>query len=180
MPDLSISTVSLPEGISAVSAGGKTGLAGLLALLVPGKDASDLRLQLQAGKLQLNGVDAADVTVDLARGRKGLDLRMLEIGSVGGASCSPSGLILDTGNGPDGSVAVEVEAPGPARPAESPGILPAETNLPGPAALGPRRFKGTLSVKPDEAPAMSFDLDGKTGALEVSASGSITVRAGPR
>jgi hypothetical protein len=77
-------------------------------MLLPRADAPDLRLTVQTAGLVLNGVTASDVVVDLASGANGLDLRALEIGSVGGAKLQATGLILDNGKGADGSIGLQV------------------------------------------------------------------------
>ncbi len=165
----------MPQGIAAVSSGGKTGIAGLLAFLAPRAGSGDLRFTLQAGTLRLNGVEAEDVAIDLVSGAKGLDLRMLEIGAVGGAKLQASGLILDAGEGPDGSISVEAEAQDARGLLRLLGLLPADAEPAWAAALGPASINGSLALKPGAlGPLTSFELEGKAGALELSASGSVT------
>ena len=105
-----------PQGIPTFAVAAREGAAGgLLALALPRPDAPDLKLRFTAGELLLNAVTARDVALDLQSGANGLDLRGLEIGSVGGARVTATGLILDTGKGADGTIGLEVEADDPER-----------------------------------------------------------------
>ncbi len=165
----------MPGGISAASFGGQTGPAGLVGFLVPDRDARDLRLMVQAGQLLLNGVEAGDVTVDIVSGANGIDLKRIEIGSVGGASLNASGLILDTGSGPDGSVGIDVKADDPRGLLRLLGLTPGDAVPEWTAGLGATALKGIVTVKTrDELPITGFDITGRSGDFDVSASGSVS------
>lgn len=165
----------MPGGIAAVSNGGKAGLTGLVAMLAPREDARDLRLTTRAGEMLLNGVTASDVVIDLASGANGLDVRNIKIGSVGGASLVASGLILDTGKGPDGSIGFDVAAEDPRGLLRLLGVIATDREPVWAGALGTTALKGTVTVKADPAgPVSGFDLAGRSGAFEVSASGTLS------
>ncbi|HUR43016.1 MAG TPA: AsmA family protein [Aestuariivirga sp.] len=165
----------IPGGITAASAGGGTGLAGLATFLLPHRDARDVSLRIQAGQLLLNGVEAADVKVDIASGARGIDLKAIEIGSVGGAKLSASGLVLDTGSGPDGSVGIEVKADDPRGLLRLLGLIPVNENPVWTASLGTTALKGIVTVKTrEEGPTTGFDITGHSGDFDVSATGSVS------
>ncbi|MGH6855912.1 MAG: hypothetical protein ACREDN_10890, partial [Aestuariivirga sp.] len=165
----------MPGGIAAVSSGDKTGLARFLPFLAPHKDARDMRLVLQTGKLLLNGVEADDVTVDVIAGASGFDLKTIEIGSVGGATLNASGLVLDTGSGPDGSISIDVKAGDPRGLLRLLGLIPVANDPVWSKALGATAIKGTVSVKtPEHGPVASFDVTGKSGDFEINALGSLS------
>ncbi|MBC8036503.1 MAG: AsmA family protein [Rhizobiales bacterium] len=169
----------IPGGIAAASFGGQTGLAGLVGLLVPHRDARDLRLTVQAGQLLLNGVEADDVTVDIVSGASGIDLKTIEIGSVGGAKLTASGLILDAGSGPDGSVGIDIKADDPRGLLRLLGLIPVDKDPVWTAGLGTTALKGIVTVKTrDELPVTGFDVTGRSGDFDVSASGSLSGNTG--
>ena len=163
-----------PGGVAAVSSGGAGGFAGLIAMLLPSKDAGDLRLTVQTGLLRLNGVEAKDVAIDLASGAAGLDLKTLEIASVEGARLEASGLILDTGKGPDGKIGIEARAEDPRGLLRLLGLMPGDREPVWAAGLGNTNIKGELTVRPGETGASaSIAFGGKTGELDIAVAGSL-------
>lgn len=152
-----------------------SGIATLWPLLLPSPSAPDLRLSVQSDKLSMNGVEAENITVDLASGANGLDLRTVRIGSVGGARLDASGLVIDTGQGSDGSVGVEVAAEDPRGLLRLIGALPKDGEPAWAAALGKTAMKGTFSIKPGAGgvPEMAIDVAGTTGVLDFSATGAL-------
>ena len=164
----------MPQGVSALSAAASQGAGGLAAMLLPRADAPDLRLTVQTAGLVLNGVTASDVVVDLASGANGLDLRALEIGSVGGAKLQATGLILDNGKGADGSIGLQVNADDPRELLRLLGLIHGDSYPAWASSLGPAAVKGTFGVKPDDmGSAVSFGLEGTAGAMRFNGSGSI-------
>ncbi|MBI3672671.1 MAG: hypothetical protein HY245_04465, partial [Rhizobiales bacterium] len=165
----------MAKGISAISSGNGAGISSGLAMLVPQETAPDLRLTVQAGSLLLNGVEAEDVAIDLASGSTGLDLRTLEIGAVGGAKLQASGLILDAGQGPDGSIGLDMTADDPTGLLRLLGIARVDDRTPWLTALGKTAFKGTLAVKPGkDGTTLEVDASGSSGPFDVTASGTMT------
>lgn len=163
-----------PGGIAAAASPGQSGLATLLSYLAPGKDSRDLRLSLQAGELALNGISASDVVVDLDSAANGLDLRTVEIGSVGGARLQAIGLILDTGTGPDGTINVTVNAEDPRGLLRLLGAMPADGAPLWTQALGATELKGSVTVKTEaEGPVTGFDIGGTSGGFRLEALGSV-------
>ncbi len=176
--DLRINTGKLdidnlfPGGVAASTLGDQTGLFGLL---LPHREARDLRLAVRAGQLLLNGVEADNVMIDLASGTTGIDLKSIAIGSVGGATLNASGLILDSGSGPDGSVAIDVKAEDPRGLLRLMGLIPVNKDPVWTGGLGATALNGTLTVKTaDEGPVTGFDVAGLSGDFEFSASGSLS------
>ncbi len=164
----------IPGGLAAVPTGGKTGLAGLFGFLMPHEAARDLAINVKAGELVLNGVTAADVTIDIASGANGLDLRMLKIGSVGGAQLMATGLILDAGGGPDGSIGIDVTAEDPRGLLRLLGVLPADSNPAWTEALGVTALKGGITVKTHDKDAVSgFEVAGRSGDYVIKAAGQV-------
>ena len=134
-----------PGGVAAVSPGDANGFAGLIAMLLPFKDANDLRLTVQTGLLRLNGVEAKDVAIDLASGATGLDLKTLEIASVEGARLEASGLILDSGRGPDGKIGIYVKAEDPRGLLRLLGLMPGDRDPAWATGLGNTNIKGEFT-----------------------------------
>jgi hypothetical protein len=164
-----------PQGFSTVSAAASKGVGSLAMLVLPYADAPDLRLTVQAAELLLNGVTAKDVAVDLQSGANGLDLRTLDIGSVGGARLQATGLILDVGKGADGSIGLTAEAQDPRELLQLLGLIHGGGNPLWSRDLGPAALKGDVSVKPGErGPAVDFSLVGTAGELTLSATGAIS------
>ena len=164
----------VPGGLSAVSPQGGAGLAGLFAMALPHEDAPDVRLTLQAEELLLNGVRAGDVALDLASGTTGLDLRTLEIGSVGGARLEAMGLVLDSANGPDGSVDLDIKADDPSELLRLAGIIHGDAAPAWARGLGQTDLRANLSVKPGEQGAtVSVNVRGTVDELVISGSGSM-------
>ena len=130
---------------------------------------------MKTGELQMNGVAAKDVTLDMQSGANGMDLRALNIGSVGGANVAASGLILDNGKGADGSVSLEVKADDPGELLKLMGLAGTD-GLPRWAQnLGATALRADLSVKPGEGGAVtSLKAGGTAGTLTLSASGTAT------
>lgn len=151
-------------GFTNIAAGG---IARIGAALATG-GGQDLRITLQSERLVLNGVEAEDVTVDLSRNAKGIDLRLLEVGSVEGARLTASGLVLDTGQGPDGAIDLTVDASDPRGllrllGALRPGPEPAWT-----AVLGETSVAGTVEARPGRnTPETVVRLKGSTGQLSI-------------
>ncbi|MFN4143996.1 AsmA family protein [Aestuariivirga sp.] len=162
-----------PQGVPAFSAAVREGIGGIAAFVLPRPDAPDLRLRFKAGELLLNGVTARDVSLDLQSGANGLDLRALDVGSVGGARLAATGLILDSGQGADGSIGVEVTAEDPSELIRLAGLAQ-EGRLPDWAmGLGRTALKGHVAVSPvEQGPELRFGVNGTAGDLTLSASGA--------
>jgi uncharacterized protein involved in outer membrane biogenesis len=164
----------IPQGVTALSAAATQGFGQLVTMVLPRADAPDLRLTLQTAQMLLNGVTATDVVLDLASGANGLDLRALEIGSVGGARLSATGLILDSGKGADGSIGLEVKAENPRELLRLLGLVQDAAYPAWAANLGPAEAKGTLGVKPaDSGSALDFNIEGKAGVFGFNAKGAV-------
>jgi hypothetical protein len=153
-------------GIAALPSGERAGLAGLLGVLAPQAEAGDLRLVVNSKELVLNGVTAERVNFDIEAGARGLRLRTLAIAAVGGARLSASGLILDSGSGPDGAITLEIAA-------DDPRGLVRLVGLGDPAwakALGATALAGSLDVKSREGvPAARLSIKGRSGDFDISA-----------
>ena len=149
-------------------------LSQLLAVIVPRAEAPDTRLTLQMGELLLNGVTASNVVLDVAAGSNGVDLRTLEIGSVGGARLEATGLILNNAGGPDGSIGIEATAEDPRGLLRLLGVAgdgdPAWVR-----SLGAATLKGTIAVRNDgKHSEFSLDASGTADGLTASLTGAVT------
>jgi AsmA family/AsmA-like C-terminal region len=166
--------------LTALAGAGSFDLAGLIGRLVPRGDAADVKLELKARELRLNGVTAADVAIDLASGVTGLDLRTLEIGSVGGARLKATGLILGGNAGPDGSIGVEIVADDPRELLRLAGLIKGESDPAWAAELGRTALKGTVAVGPkDGGIETGFDVNGTAGDISLAITGQIDGGATP-
>ncbi len=163
-----------PQGIPAFQAAARQGAGGILSFVLPRSDAPDLRLKLKAGQLQMNGVTAQNVAVDLQSGANGMDLRALNIGAVGGASVTASGLILDNGRGADGSVSLDVKADDPGELIKLLGLASSDGLPVWARNLGATAIRADLAVKPGAGGSLTtLNLGGTAGPLTLSASGNI-------
>ena len=165
-----------PDGVNAFSAAAGRGIGSLMALVLPHADAPDLRLKIKANELLLNAVTARQVSLDLESGSNGLNLRGLDIGSVGGARLDAMGLVLDSGKGAEGSIGIDVKADDPTELLRLLGLVQGDTPAPWASGLGPTTLRGDIGVKPgDKGAQLSFGLDGTAGQLTLSGTGT----AGP-
>jgi uncharacterized protein involved in outer membrane biogenesis len=163
-----------PQGLSAFSPVTGHGIGGLAALALPRSEAPDLRLRFKADEVLLNAVTAAKLSLDLESGSNGLNLRNLEIGSVGGARLGAMGLVLDSGNGADGSINLDVKAEDPTELLRLLGLIRGDALPPWARDLGPMALSGDIGVKPGDAGwQVSFGLGGTAGQLTLSGNGSL-------
>ncbi|WP_161957302.1 AsmA family protein [Aestuariivirga litoralis] len=163
-----------PQGIPAVQAAAEQGAGGVLGVVLPRPDAPDLRLKVRTGELLMNGVSAQDVALDLQSGANGMDLRALNIGAVGGASVTASGLILDNGRGADGSVSLDVKADDPGQLIRLMGLAGGDGLPPWARNLGATALRADLAVKPGEGGSLTtLKAGGTAGQLTVSATASV-------
>ena len=164
-----------PQGIPALSVAARQGAGSFLAFVLPKADAPDLKLQVKAKELALNAVTARDVTIDLQSGPSGLDLRALDIGSVGGARVAASGLILDIGKGADGSLGISVEAGDPSELIRLLGLAGSEGLPQWAVGLGETELRASLAVKPaSEGSELFFRASGNAGDLSVAGQGTVS------
>ena len=164
-----------PQGIPAVQAAAQQGAGGVLSIVLPRPDAPDLRLKVKTGELQMNGVTAKDVALDLQSGANGMDLRALNIGAVGGANVQASGLILDNGKGADGTVSLDVKADDPGELLKLMGLAGSGVLPHWAQNLGATALRADLSVKPGEGGAVTtLKAGGTAGELTLSAAGTVS------
>jgi hypothetical protein len=111
--------------------------------------------------------------LDLQSGANGLDLRGLEIGSVGGARVTATGLILDTGKGADGTIGLEVEAGDPGELIKLLGLA-GSNGLPAWAqGLGQTAVRASLAVKPTgQGSEVNVRASGNAGELNIAGQGT--------
>jgi len=162
-----------PQGIPAVQAAAEQGAGSLLRAVLPRPDAPDLRLKVTVGALLMNAVTAQGVTLDLQSGVNGMDLRALNIGSVGGATVAASGLILDNGKGADGSISLDVKADDPGELIRLMGFAGSDGLPTWARDLGATALRADFGVKPGEGgPVTTLKAGGTAGQLTLSASGT--------
>ena len=154
------------------------GLAGLAG----GDGAVEQHYIINTKQLFANGVTAQDVAAEIETGPAGLDLKNISIGSVGGAKFQGQGTVLTSGGAPTGTLDFSLQAPAPQDMLRLLGVLPAGPGAFWTKALGLTDMKGQIAVKPGEKePAISFTLNGSSGALQLSGSGKVAdVSSWPR
>ena len=161
-----------PQGIPAFSEAARQGVGGIVSFALPRPDAPDLRLKFKADELLLNAVTARDVAIDLQSGANGLDLRALNVGSVGGARMEATGLILDGGKGASGSIGLDVKADDPGELIKLLGLAAGDGLPPWARGLGPTALRADLGVKPmDQGSEAILKLNGTAGELTVAGEG---------
>ncbi|WP_421694736.1 AsmA family protein [Aestuariivirga sp.] len=163
-----------PQGIPAFSDAAREGVGGIIAFALPQGEVPDLRLKVKFGELKLNAVTAQNVAVDLQSGANGLDLRALDIGAVGGASLTASGLVLDNGKGADGSVSLEVKADNPDELIRLLGLAASDGLPPWARGLGQTALRADLAVKPGAGgSSIKLNAGGTAGDLTLSLRGAV-------
>lgn len=161
-----------PQGVPAFSAAARQGAGALLDLMLPHADAPDLRLKVKAGEVLLNAVTARDVALDLQSGANGLDLRVLRIGAVGGASLEASGLVLNNGKGADGSVSLDVKAEDPGELIRLLGLAPGDSLPVWARNLGTTALRASLGVTPaGDGSDVTVTVTGTAGKIAVAGKG---------
>lgn len=154
----------VPNGLGS---GSWLDTAGLLAQWAVG---NDLRLTLQSGETQLNGVEARDVAIDIAALNGNIDLKTVEIGNVGEARLDITGLLTPTGTGQQGSISTGVTADDPRSLLQLLGLLPKNESPVWAEALGQTELTITTDLKPDEeGQSATFRIIGKSGDLNIEA-----------
>jgi hypothetical protein len=107
---------------------------------------------------------------------KGFNLKTIEAGSVGGAKLSVSGNVLNTEEGPDGTIGISVAAEDPRGLLRLTGLLPRDTTPQWSSVLGKTALKIDLQAKPSATvPTTHFGVIGKVGDLDITSNGSFTV-----
>lgn len=102
----------IPRGLSQLF--GQSGIAvGIVDVIAGSMTAGDVEVTAEAGRLQLHGVEAEDVAIDVGANENGIDLRTIEIGRVGAARLDISGLVRFPGDGIAGSVNALIDAHDP-------------------------------------------------------------------
>jgi hypothetical protein len=165
-----------PQGLAANALGRQA----LLDRVVRGGAGFETRLTLQVQSLMLNGVEAEDVGLDVESGLRGLDIKTVDIGSVGGARVEASGQVLSGVDGPDGEFAATLKADDPSGMLRLIGLVePGKTPV-WLAALGQSDVNALLTVKPGaKEPQVNLSLKGRSGALTLDGSGRLTSLALP-
>ena len=144
------------------------------APLAKSESGFDKRLNLQAAKLRLNGVEAQDVALDFSSSFSGFEINALDIGSVEGARVKGSGLVLHGPDGPSGDMKFSVLAENPQGllrmlGAFSRGPDPVWANI-----LGTTDLKADVTVRPgNDQPTVTFGTSGNSGPIQLSATGDI-------
>ncbi len=164
----------LPGGVAALSGNQAASWFGLIDQIVQGAVSLEKRLTLQFDRLLLNGVEAKDLVLDFDTSSSGIDIRTLEIGSVGGAGVQASGTIVSSANGPEGNVAVTVKAEDPRSALQLLGLVAANTNPTWMTALGKTDLRINFGVKPgNEEPITDFEIKGTSGEIAIDLSAGV-------
>jgi uncharacterized protein involved in outer membrane biogenesis len=162
-----------PQGVQTFAVAAEGGAGALFGFLLPQEDIPDLQIKMKAGEVQLNGVMARDVAIDLQSSASGLDLRALRIGAVGGASVEAAGLVLDAGRGADGTLNLNVSAQDPRELLKLLGFGAGDSLPPWAQQLGPSSLRCDLGISPgSEGSRLDVKLEGKSGDINVSGKAS--------
>jgi uncharacterized protein involved in outer membrane biogenesis len=134
----------------------------------------DKRLNLNASKLRLNGVEAQDVALDFSSSFSGFEIKALDIGSVEGARVKGSGLVLQGPDGPSGAVKLSVQAENPRGLMRMLGAFPKGPDPIWANILGATDVKADVTVRPGkDQPTVTFATSGNSGPIQLSANGDI-------
>jgi hypothetical protein len=157
----------VPNGIAAFAPSGE-GWTSLVAQL-PGVAAqSDLRLAVKSRELNLNGVVANDVVIDIAANAQQMDLKTVEIGRVGDAKLKIAGSVAPGSPSPSGSLTASVVAADPRGLLQLLGIIPVDRQSAWTQALGATDLEIKTEFKPDEGGRLAtVQIGGKSGPLSI-------------
>ena len=134
----------------------------------------DLQLAVSADGLVYHGVEARDVAAEIMARGDAIEIRALDIGSVGDARLEVSGALEPRGDKRQGSGSITVSAADPRPLLRLLGVVPPiKVDVPEPAwaaALGPldATLKGDLAIGKDRADA-TLELSGTAGGSLLSA-----------
>jgi hypothetical protein len=168
----------LVKGLSTLQSSEGISWARLIQDMVAEQLKQDLRLTFQTGLLHLNGVDAQDVTLDLETTAKGFDLKTVEIGSVGGARLTASGVVLNTVDGLDGKIGVAIAAETPVELLRLGGMVAPDAVPVWTTALGKTAVNIDLIAKPAAGSTdLGFSVAGTSGDLTINSDGSFVAQA---
>lgn len=159
----------IPDGIAAFSPAGGASLADGLAAVPILTGPAHVGLSFKAGRLLLNGVEAKNAVVDVSLTPRGLDLKAVEIGDVGGASLAVSGLVSRASGALDGSVSAHVKAKQPDGLLKLLGLARGGARPAWFEPLGETDLVIAANFIPGgERPGASLDISGRSGKLQVS------------
>lgn len=132
------------------------------------------RLSLTANSLQLNGVEAQNVAVDLDSSLSGFEIKKFEIGSVEGATVKGQGLVLQGPDGPSGEIKATLAAENPRGFIRLLGLAKKGVDPIWTTGLGATNIQASLHVTPSaNEPLVTFAVDGSSGPLQLNLSGDI-------
>jgi uncharacterized protein involved in outer membrane biogenesis len=153
----------LPNGWSMLRDGGVAGIASALSQGAE-QPAMQQRLALRASSVLLNGVTAQEVALTVLGDAKGFEIKLLDIGNVGGARLSGGGEVSDQGNGPEGTLNFHLEAPEPRGFLRLVGLEYGAGSWT--EALGQTSFDATVTAVPQKSGAeLKIEARGSSGAL---------------
>lgn len=154
-----------------------------LSALMPDIDAqwletTDLALDIGVGRLIYRGVEADDVTVDVALDDGNADIRALEFGRIGDARLKVAGLVRSLAGQPDGRLTATLTAEDPLPFLRLAGLV--DTARPSAApqwarSLGPLDLTASADTRPQmtgETVAATVRIEGKAGQIALAGRGS--------
>ncbi len=167
----------VPTGFSA------SGLFPAMSFLLPGDAGFRQNLDLNFGRLTLNGVSATNVVVNIIAASSGFEIKRLDIGAVEGAELRGNGLVLVGQDGPSGEVKFGIAAPRPQGLMRLLGLLPKGPDPIWVQGLGQTNLLADFTVKPGkQEPQVNGSISGKVGALKVVGTGTavdLSAKDGP-
>ncbi len=161
----------VPNGWSLVRDGG---VPSLMSVIAQDTNASTVkhRVTLRAASFLLNGVTAQDVAIDVASRASGFEIKLLDVGNVGGARLRGGGALLDQGSGPEGTLNFHLDAQDPRGFLRLVGLEYGAGNWT--EALGQTRFDANITALPQKSgPEIEVVARGSSGALNAD----VVVRA---
>jgi AsmA family len=170
-PDLNVSVDAgqldvdslAPDGWSIIRDGG---LPSLMTAVAQDFDAEAInrRFILRSASVLLNGVTAQEVALDVASRASGFEIKLLDIGSVGGARLKGGGSFLDLGNGPEGVLNFRLDAQDPRGFLRLVGLENEGAHWTD--ALGVTAVDAKVTAAPQkDGPELSVEVRGSSGAL---------------
>ncbi len=165
----------MPSGVGSLTSTGGLRWTSLLQGFLEEQSRRDMRLVLNADRLLLNGVEAEKLSADLETTVRGIDVKTLSIGSVGGASLTAAGVMLNTEAGADGDIDTRIAAEDPRGLFRLMGLVPRNADPAWIRPLGRTAMRIALQARAGNAPgSIGIVVDGNSGPFAVSGSGELS------
>lgn len=162
----------LRQGISVVGGSGGLTWRDLFEGTTRDEDLTERRFVIDADSLVINGVKSEDIAIDINVGAAGVDIRTLDLGSVGGARILSEGQVVSAATGPAGVISTTFTADDPRGMLRLISIIKDKTDPAWSRYIGKTNLRAKLLVGQGagENP-IGFVVEGELGEAKLRADG---------